>query len=520
MPNNSDEGEIIAGLLGDAEAALARGNIAKASAIYHGIQTIDPNHAVALRQLGAIAVTQGDAAAALELFNSAIRANPSDPDPYHGVGTALRLMGQIDEAILAMEGALCVDPDHAPALFDRALLLQQRGDMAGAADMYHRLALRYPNHFEAVLNRGAVLFRQDNFAAAERWFHEAARMNPQDPRPFINLAMIYRVWAALPAAIACLEHALTLDPNRAETHWNLANALLADGDYTRGFVTYEWRFRRPGMAERVLLLPRWRGEILAGKTILLSAEQGLGDAIQFVRFAQPLADRGARVIVECYPGLERLFATAPGVSRVVKWGQLVDDADFTAPLMSVPHLLGTTLESLPATVPYLSVPPDIRTPSLTGEGLKVGLVWQGNPQHATDHLRSLSLATLAPLLNVANVRWFSLQCGAGKEAQFASPWAGRITDLSSQLTDFAITAAVMAKLDLVISVDTATAHLAGALGRPVWIPIHRGNDWRWLHGRDDSPWYPTARLFRQQPPRRWEPVIEAMAAALTELAAR
>ncbi|TAL04006.1 MAG: hypothetical protein EPO08_02725 [Rhodospirillaceae bacterium] len=188
--------------------------------------------------------------------------------------------------------------------------------------------------------------------------------------------------------------------------------------------------------------------------------------------------------------------------------------------MSIPHLLGTTLATLPASIPYLAIPAGTQAPPLTGTGLKVGLVWQGNPQHDADKWRSLPLASFAPLRTVPNVTWYSLQCGAGKEEQFKAPWAGGIIDLSPYLTDFAVTAAVMADLDLVISVDTASAHLAGALGRPVWVPIHRGNDWRWLHGRDDSPWYPTMRLFRQQPPRRWEPALEAMAVVLAEFAAR
>jgi tetratricopeptide (TPR) repeat protein len=517
MPNNHDEGEIVKGLLEDAEAALARSATTKAAALYQGILALNPDHAVALRQLGAIALHQGDATAALQLFRDSVRCDPKDPDPYHGVGTALRVLGHVDDAILAMEAALTVDHTHAPALYDRALMLQQSGQLAAAADMYHRIAAIYPNHFEAILNRGVVLFKQDNLLPAERWFHEAARMNATDPRPLINLAMIYRVWGYLPQAIACLEHAVGLAPDRAETHWNLANALLVSGDFKRGFEEYEWRFRRSGTAERALMVPRWRGEPLNGKTILLSAEQGLGDAIHFVRFAAPLAAMGATVVLECYPGLEKLLSTATGVARVVKWGEVVRDADFTVPLLSVPHLLGTTVETVPAAVPYISVPDGAAAPAITGKELKVGLVWQGNPQHDSDQWRSISLELFAPLRQVPNVTWYSLQTGAGVEAQYKEPWAGGMIDLSPHLKNFAITAAVMAQLDLVISVDTASAHLAGALGRPVWVPIHRGNDWRWLHGRDDSPWYPTMRLFRQHAPRRWEPAIEQMATALAEL---
>jgi hypothetical protein len=186
--------------------------------------------------------------------------------------------------------------------------------------------------------------------------------------------------------------------------------------------------------------------------------------------------------------------------------------------MSLPHLLGTTADTIPAQVPYIKVPAEVRGPSLDGKGLKVGIAWQGNPQHDQDRRRSIPLAQFAPLRDIRDISWYSLQCGAGKQQQYEPPWKGTMEDLSPQLTDFAVTAAVIAQLDLVISVDTATAHLAGALGRKVWVPIHRGNDWRWLHGRSDSPWYPTMRLFRQHPPRQWQPVMSAMAEMLAALA--
>lgn len=335
--------------------------------------------------------------------------------------------------------------------------------------------------------------------------------------------MIYRVWGFVKEAVACQEQAIKLAPDSAEAHWNLANALLVSGDFTRGFTEYEWRFRRAGRGERPaglpLNVPRWTGAPLDGKTILITLEQGLGDAVHFVRFAADVAARGGRVVMECHPALAKLLATAPGVAATVAPGTPVAEAVCYAPLMSLPHLLGTTLEKIPAITPYLSLPQGAVSPRLIGDGLRVGLVWRGNPQHENDRRRSVSLDVLAPLLEVAGVNFFSLQLdAAGAEAK-SGAWAARMTDLAPGLTDFAQTAAAVQALDLVISVDTAVAHVAGALAKPVWVLIPDGNDWRWLHERQDSPWYPAMRLFRQQRQVRWMHAVKQVKRALMDLVA-
>ncbi len=514
MPKNSHEGEIIAGLLTDAEGAIAQGALAKASAVYRGILTLDPDHVVALRQLAALAIEFGDPRAAAELFRHAVAQDPRDPDLYHGVGTALRLLGQEAEALLAYEGALRADPRHAPALHDRAKLLETRGDLKGAAEFYKRLADAHNSHFGALFNRAVVLFHQDNLLAAERWFHAAAQVDPKDPRPLINLAMIYRIWGYLPQALGCLEHAVQLAPDLPETQWNLANARLVTGDFVQGFAGYEWRFRRAEFTDRAFSPPRWQGEDLAGRTLLITAEQGLGDAIHFVRFAAPLAARGAKVIVEAPVGLDRLFATVPGVAGVTPWGHVPEGVDFVLPMLSAAHMLGTTLETLPARTPYMSVPDGTKVPPIRGEGLKVGVVWRGNPMHDNDRHRSVPLTLLSPLADVPGISWYGLQTENGLDEPKGTPFESRMTMLRPYLTDFAITAAAMEKLDLIISVDTASAHLAGALNKPVWTLLPQGNDWRWLHGRDDSPWYPSMRLFRQRHPRNWGPTVAEMTEAL------
>ncbi len=519
MPNMSDEREIIDGLLKDAEDALNRGALGKASSLYQGILRIEPNHIGALRQLAAMEVNRGDPAVALEFFERARQLKTDDADLCHGIATALRLMGRDSDSNVALLAALRIDPNHGPALYDQARRQQQEGNHKAAGDTFFKLAKLSGGSYDVFFNRGVSMYRVHNLIAAERWFHAAGQVDPKAHRPLVNLAMIYRVWGFIPQALGCLEHAVTLAPDSADAHWNLAHALLVSGELVRGFAEYEWRFKREGREERPINLPRWTGEPLDGKTILLTLEQGMGDAIQFVRFASAVAARGGRVVVECHPGLNSLLATAPGVSAVVKAGVEVPEASCYLPLMSLPHVLGTTWDNLPAQVPYLAVPPGTPVPSLEGEGLRVGMVWRGNAKHENDRWRSLHLLTLGALLEVKGVSYFGLQLGVGRDDCDKAPWTGRITDLSPHLKNFAATAAVVAEMDLIITVDTAVAHLAGALGKPVWVLIPQGNDWRWLHEREDSPWYPTLRLFRQGRKRQWAPAIRAMVGALQKLAA-
>jgi Flp pilus assembly protein TadD len=506
--------EIIEGLLDDAEAALAAGSIQKALAIYQGILAHDPDHVLALRQGAAIMLHQKNAPAALHLFQHAVQLRPSDADLYHGVGSALREIGFIDEAILALSGALRVDPTHKPALYDLGLLYKQKGDFANAEQLLGKAARQANGYgesrFEAELQRAVALFRQDRLPEAERWFHRAGLLNPDDPRPFINVALIYRIWGHLDAAEKWLRKAIEVAPENPDAHWNLANLLLVKGAWREGFAEYEWRFRREGRGARDVSIPRWAGEDLTGRTLLLTAEQGLGDMIHFSRFAADFAARGATVTLECHPGLEALLATVPGVSRVVTLGDALPPADITLPLMSAAHALGVTLETLPTPISYVRAKvPAPRT------GFHVGLVWRGNPKHENDKFRSVELQTLTPLLDVAGASFVSLQIGGAEDLKKADNVS--IVDLSPNLTDFATTANVIAGLDLVITVDTAVAHLAGALGKPVWVFIGRGNDWRWLHGRSDSPWYASMKLYRQAPPRDWSQPVNAMAHDLAAL---
>lgn len=312
-----------------------------------------------------------------------------------------------------------------------------------------------------------------------------------------------------------------LEPREYEVHRNLGFDLLTEGHLLEGFQELEWRLRCPSylVAEGIptLSVPRWDGSRLDGKTVLLWAEQGYGDNIQFIRYVPMMVERGGLVAVVCPPVLRRLFMTVKGVYTIYTTPEEFAGAsyDYHAPIFSLPYIFGTALETIPAG-PYLtSVESTVRLkPSAA---LKVGLVWAGNPEHANDWRRSLSLAYLLPLLQQPGVSWYSLQVGPATREIKRLGLSDEIQDLSPQLQDFADTADAINQLDLVISVDTAVAHLAGALGKPVWILLPAGADWRWLEHRTDSPWYPSARLFRQPWPGNWVGVVMAVRGALAEL---
>ena len=315
------------------------------------------------------------------------------------------------------------------------------------------------------------------------------------------------------------QHAIQLQPDSPEAHWDLAVTRLLQGDFTSGFAEYEWRWRRTDFPPRQFTAPLWRGENPAGRTLLVHAEQGAGDAIQFVRFASSVAALGARVVLECPRTLVALFASVAGVQHVIAKGDPLPEFDWHVPLLSLPHRLGATLDSLATRVPYLSPPADRRVPLPPTCGnhaaaLRVGLAWRGHPQHRNDGRRSLSLAALEPLFTAPDLAFYSLQVAPTAGFSEEAPRQKALINLENLIHDFSDTAALIAQLDLVITVDTSVAHLAGALARPVWVLLPFAPDWRWLLNRDDSPWYPTVRLFRQPAPGDWTSVVQNVRAAL------
>lgn len=447
----------VAQLLQEAMQRHQAGHLYPAKALYEQVIALEPDNAIAEQYLGVLAMQHGDAREGERLIRNALARMPGVADFHNNLGLCLRAQDRLDEAIAAYRAAIAVDAAYAQGWNNLGLDLQQLGDVEGA--------------------------------------------------------------------VAAFERALALEPAFAEAHFNLSLVLLLTGEFRRGWAEYEWRERCARFAGDGLTrpqqrgIPPWRGEPLRDKVLLLRTEQGHGDAIQFIRYASVLAAQGAEVLLECAQGqnLAPLLATAPGVRQVLGPEQ-APRADFYCNILSLPHRLDATLETIPADVPYLRADAGrmqtwrARLAKLAGR--RAGVVWAGSPTHANDRNRSCPLSALAGLFELPGWSWVSLQKGGGRE-QLEGIGAARPVDWTDDLASFADTAALIAELDLVVTVDTAVAHLAGALGKPVWLLLPFAPDFRWLLGREDSPWYPTMRLFRQAQRRCWDEPVRAIAAAMS-----
>ena len=449
----------------------------------------------------------------------ALRLAPGFFEAAFNLGLLFQEIGRSSDAVACYRQALQYKPDLAPAWGNLGVALRDTGRLEEAVGSFHEALRLKPGEPEVLSNLGNALHTQLRYDEAIACYREALRRAPEHPGIHLNLGDALRACGRVDEAIECLQQAVRFRPDFAEAHWALAFALLLQGDFDRGFTEYEWRWRRRDFPSRVFAAPLWQGEDLAGRTLLVHTEQGAGDSIQFVRFVEALARRGARVILECPSSLTALLASVSGAQRAIARGDSLPAFDFHVPLLSLPRLLGVTLASLPAATPYLHPPTDrqafLPPPSnRDGACLKVGLAWRGNPKHVNDRQRSIPLACFEPLFALHAVAFYSLQVASvpGQEAEAAGQRA--LVDLSGQLRDFADTAFAISQLDLVIAVDTSVAHLAGALGRPAWVLLPFAPDWRWLLGRQDSPWYPTTRLFRQPAPGDWQTVIQRVHYAL------
>jgi FkbM family methyltransferase len=421
--------------------------------------------------------------------------------------------------------ALAQDGRDPARWLEHGALLANLGRVDPAIEAFARAAALAPGLARAHANLAEALRRRDRLVEAEASGRRAVALDPLDPVAHYNLGVVLGDLGRRGEAIVPLRAALALKADMGEAHFELAEALLGLGRLREGWDAYEWRFRFGAGREVVprIARPQWAGEPLAGRTILVYGEQGFGDTIQFARFAPLLARGGARVILACAPELAPLLSSLAGIAEIHTDWSKIGAFDFHGPLASLPRGCATSLATIPREMPYLSVAPErlarwqariaaVARPST----FKVGLVWAGRPTHGNDRNRSLPLAALAPLLDTRGVSFFSLQKGAGEDEAATLAAAGRLIALGGEIKDFADSAAAASALDLVIAVDTAIVHLCGALGRPAWALLAHAADWRWLEGREDSPWYPSVRLFRQPAFGQWEKLI---ARAASELAA-
>jgi tetratricopeptide (TPR) repeat protein len=443
--------------LKQALALHQQGDSSGAEVLYRSVLALKPDHALAQHFLGVIQYQRRALAAALPLLERSVAASPDEPEFRNNLGLALAAADREADAIAAFRSALVLKPDHAVAWNNLGLALQSINDVRGAVDAFRR-------------------------------------------------------------AIDC-------KPDFAHAHWNLSLALLLSGQFAQGWREYDWRLVLAELGRGRHLYPghAWDGTAPAGKTLLLYAEQGLGDALQFARYATLLAQAGARPFIHCVDALKPLLATVPGVAKVLGSDDRLPDYDAHFPLLSLPRIFATTAKTIPSKASYMTVAEPHRAAARTridsmGGRFNIGLVWAGSKEHSNDRNRSCPLAALAPLLALADIAWYSLQHGEASEDLQRIADAAHVVPLQegASLVD---TAALIAELDLVISVDTSIAHLAGALGRRCWLLLPFAPDWRWMLDRDDTPWYPAMRLYRQSRPHDWSSAVARAAADLRALPA-
>lgn len=497
------------------------GRLRDAEPIYRDVLARDPDHPDALALLGLVAHQTGDHSTAIGLIERSLEFAPAVPWPHNNLGEAYRAAGRVDDAIDRYRAAIALKRDYADAWNNLGIALAGAGDRTEAEAAYRTAIAADRTNPQAHANLGDLLDQTGRRDEAVAAWTRAAAINPRYVKPRHNLAVAMLDRGDLPAAASHAQRVVELEPDHAEAHLTLATVSLLTGDLRAGFERYEWRWQSPRFPDApraAYTAPLWDGSALGGRTILLHAEQGLGDTLQFVRYAPLVAARGGRVVLECQPELVPLLRSVSGVERVVARGDAAPDHDCRAPLLSLPRLFRTELETIPATTPY--VQPDAarlnqwRSRIHPGAKLKVGLAWRGAPGHANDRNRSMPAALLAPLAGVQGVEWYSLQ----KRDSLAEPWpAFPVVDLMPETRDFADTAAIVAQLNLVLTVDTAVAHLAGAMGKRVWTLLPYASDWRWMTKRDDSPWYPSMSLIRQPAPAAWAPVVDRARARVATL---
>jgi Tfp pilus assembly protein PilF len=534
-------------------ALRQRGRLDEAISEYEAAIRIKPDLAEAFNNLGIAFKDKGELDQAIGAYRQAVAIKSDIPGVWHNLGFALVHKKDLDAAIEAFSRAVALDPQLIDSQNNLGGALLEKKQFDKAVEALRRAVALNPKFLSAQSNLGKALLGQGNFDEAVACQRRALELAPQSADAQCDLAFAlseqgngpeaadlcrqviaqlsnhHRAYNALGTtmgkmhqhdqAIAAYRRAIEVWPDYADAHWNLASELLITGDYAQGWEEHEWWRQVPSIAPtQSFTEPEWDGGDLNGKTILLHIEQGFGDSIQFIRYLPLVAQRGGRVIVQCQSSLHRLFSKLPDADKLIVRGQPIPAFDVQCLIMSLPRIFGTRLDSIPGPVPYLR-PDDAlqqawRDRLGLAEGLRVGLLWGGRSR--PDPRRSAKLEELAPLADVKGVNYLSLQVGSPRN-QLKEPPPGLIVrDMMDQAVDFAETAALIANLDLVISIDSAMAHLAGAMGKPVWVMLPYVASWRWLLDRGDSPWYPTARLFRQTSPGDWPGVAARVAQALQE----
>lgn len=492
--------------------SFQHGDLDKAERLCAGILEYRPDDFDALHLLGVLNFQRRRLVEALRFLSQALKVNSGSAEAMTNLGLALHAAGRLDEAVASYRSALLVAPDHPEILYNLANACLELGRVDEALANYDDALAKSPGHVGALVNRGNTLLRLNRPAEAISSYDMALAAMPGHPQILTNRGHALRRLDRPFEALANFEAALKAGPDFPEAHFETAMTRLTLGDFDAGWRAYEWRWKTGAFARqrRQLQAALWLGDApVSGKTILLHAEQGFGDTIQFIRYAPLLVDRGAEVVCEVQPELKPLLSPLEDV-RVIAAGEPLPAFDLHCPLLSLPLAFGTRPETIPASVPYLAPPAERLAhwrDRLPQQRPRAGFVWSGSPSHKNDSNRSIPLARLAALFENPPLACFSLQSelrDADSEVLRGLP---NLVHLGSELRDFADTAALISLLDVVISVDTAVAHLAGALGKPVVILLPYAADFRWMRSSDVTPWYPTAKLLRQPAFGDWDSVI-------------
>jgi tetratricopeptide (TPR) repeat protein len=506
-------------------ALAAAGHRDEAAVAYREALRLRPNFPEVLLNLGNLHYDAGEFAAAAVCCRKALALRTTYAKAWCNLGNALQMLGGAREATRCYERTLALSPSTVAAQHNLGNAWMAQRNFVKAEECFRRTLAADDKRAEHHNSLGNALVQQQKNVEAEACYRKALDLDPACSAAHTNLANVLLRGSDRDEMIRHYERALDLDPTSAGGHYNLALAYLRQGRYREGWVhhEYRWDFRELKLHRKKLAAPQWKGEPLHGETILLHAEQGLGDTLQFVRYAPLVAERGGRVIIEVQPRLARLLRSLPGVTQVVSRGDPLPEFAWHCPLMSLPLAFGTAIDTIPLPIPYVQPEATETAEALHrwgGEGLRVGVVWAGNPQHRSDEQRSMPLRALLPLADVPGTHWISLQ--KGPACMQMGPLARQfpLQDASSACRDFAETAALAATLDLVISVDTSVAHLAGTMGLPVWVALPRLADWRWMDESEGCPWYPTARLFRQTADGDWTAPVQRIAHELRISAAQ
>lgn len=514
-------------LFAEAVRHHAAGHVDTAQKLYQALLAMQPAHAQASYNSGLILQAAGRLEEAMAAYRHAIALRPDYLDAYGNLGVALQASGRVEEAVTIFQQLLKAAPGFAMAAGNLGVALRSLGRKHEAEAAYRQAIAIDPSSDWSFANLAALLLDRGDNAAAVEACQSAITLRPESEVARFNLGTAFKAMSLLPEAIAALRGAIAIKPDFAEAHFTLGQTLLLSGAFEEGWVEYDWRWRLKeyGWLKAVhgdFVQPLWTGEPLTGRTIFVYAEQGFGDAIQFVRYVPLLVDRGASVILAVHPPLRGLFAGMQGVQVISLDQPDLPHFDVHCPLLSLPRWFGTSLDNIPAQPCYLR--PDPADASrwrarLPNEGLRVGLVWAGNPTQTGDRFRSPRLDAMTPLFDTPGVSFVSLQMGAGRQDLSGHPLPPDVLDLGNEIGDFTDTAAIMAGLDLVISSCTAPLHLAGALGVPAWGMIPFAPHFVWLMDRSDTPWYPSMRLYRQaQPGVEWSGVVQRIREDLIALA--